>query len=207
MAEPDHKKVMILEAALKRFKRFGLSKTTMEEIARDLDISKGSLYYYFTDKESIYVAVVENIIAECFQDMSQYLAQDVAIIQVMDKYLALKERMLLEYHFLFGINEWIKEMPSTFMRQIIELLQDVEISFLSAWIRKGIENGELSDKYDPDTTAPLLVHVLFGLWVVWCKWQASGFDPYDSKQLKLFMEKEKQVLIIFFNGLRYQPTF
>ncbi len=73
MAEPDHKKVMILEAALKRFKRFGLSKTTMEEIARDLDISKGSLYYYFTDKESIYVAVVENIIAECFQDMSQFL--------------------------------------------------------------------------------------------------------------------------------------
>ncbi|TWF44426.1 TetR family transcriptional regulator [Chitinophaga polysaccharea] len=206
MAEQDQKRIMILEAALKRFKRFGLSKTTMEEIARDLEISKGSLYYYFSDKESIYVAVVERMIADCFLDMSAYVETAPTITAIIDRYLALKEKMLLEYHFLFGVNEWIKDVPSSLMRQTIELLQQVEISFLSATIAKGVENGELHEGTDPELTAQLLVNVLFGLWVIWCKWQAAGFDPHDKDGLKCFMSRERQVLNIFFNGLRYRPN-
>lgn len=206
MAEQDQKRNMILEAALKRFKRFGLSKTTMEEIARDLEISKGSLYYYFSDKESIYVAVVECMIAECFLDMSAYVEEAPSTTAIMDRYLELKEKMLLEYHFLFGVNEWIKDVPSSLMRQTIELLQHVEISFLSATISKGVESGELHKDTDAELTAQLLVNVLFGLWVIWCKWQAAGFDPHDRKALKCFMAREKQVLTIFFNGLRYRPN-
>ncbi|WP_256441221.1 TetR/AcrR family transcriptional regulator [Chitinophaga sp. HK235] len=206
MAEQDQKRTLILEAALKRFKRFGLSKTTMEEIARDLEISKGSLYYYFSDKESIYVAVVERMIADCFFDMSAYVEEATSTDAIINRYLELKERMLVEYHFLFGINEWIKDVPSSRMRQTIELLQTVEVSFLSATIRRGISIGELNEATDPEATAQLLVNVLFGLWVIWCKWQATGFDPHDRNGLRCFMERERQVLYIFFNGLRYKPT-
>jgi len=206
MAEQDLKRTMILEAALKRFKRFGLSKTTMEEIARDLEISKGSLYYYFSDKESIYAAVVERMIADCFIDMSAYVEEARCTADIMGRYLALKEKMLLEYHFLFGVNEWIKDVPSSRMRQTIELLQQVEISLLSATISKGVSSGELNKDTDTALTAQLLVNVLFGLWVIWCKWQAAGFDPHDREALKCFMDREKQVLTIFFNGLRYRPN-
>ncbi len=206
MVEQDQKREMILEAALKRFKRFGLSKTTMEEVARDLEISKGSLYYYFSDKESIYVAVVERMIADCFIDMSAYVEAAPCVDAVIARYLELKERMLLEYHFLFGVNEWVKEAPSKMMRQIIELLQQVEIAFLEGTIRKGVSSGELNERTDASQAANLLVNVLFGLWVIWCKWQASGFDPHDREGLRCFMDKEKEVLAIFFNGLRYRPT-
>ena len=47
----------VLDAAQKRFARFGLSKTTMNDIADDLGVSKASLYYYFPDKESIFKKV------------------------------------------------------------------------------------------------------------------------------------------------------
>jgi AcrR family transcriptional regulator len=46
-------------AAQKRFGTYGFEKTTMQEIAQDLGISKASLYYYYPDKESLYKAVVE----------------------------------------------------------------------------------------------------------------------------------------------------
>jgi AcrR family transcriptional regulator len=49
----------IIETAQKRFGLYGLQKTTMREIASDLKMSKGSLYYYFPDKENLYKAVVE----------------------------------------------------------------------------------------------------------------------------------------------------
>ena len=49
----------ILQTAQKRFGMFGLEKTTMNEIASDLHMTKGSLYYYFPDKEHLYIAVIE----------------------------------------------------------------------------------------------------------------------------------------------------
>lgn len=53
----DSKVVIILEAARKRFAHFGISKTTMNEIAADIGMSKASLYYYFPDKEKLFVAL------------------------------------------------------------------------------------------------------------------------------------------------------
>jgi len=55
----DHVKAdQIIEAAQLRFGMYGFEKTTMKEIARDLNMSKGSLYYYFPDKENLYKAIV-----------------------------------------------------------------------------------------------------------------------------------------------------
>ena len=202
MAEQDQKREVILEAALKRFTRFGLAKTTMEEIAKDLEMSKGSLYYYFPDKDRIYVAVVERIVAQCFTDVSSFLEQAGSVQEVMDKYLSVKERILLDYHFLFGIHEWVSDKPSSLMRQVGEKVQQAEKCFLSAWIRKGIVMKEIAEKHDPEKTAELLVHVLFGLWVTWCKWQAAGFELQRADNIKEFMSRERMLLTIFFNGLR-----
>ncbi|QEH39848.1 TetR/AcrR family transcriptional regulator [Chitinophaga sp. XS-30] len=202
MAEQDQKREVILEAALKRFSRYGLAKTTMGEIAGDLDMSKGSLYYYFPDKDRIYVAVIERIVSRCFADVSSFLEGPVTVQLVMDRYLTLKEKILQEYHFLFGVHEWVREKPGNLQRQVGELVQQAESRFLAAWIRKGIADGEISPQHDPEKTAEMLVHVLFGLWVIWCKWQAQGFELHHTENIKEFMHREKMVLTIFFNGLR-----
>src|SRR5271157_4048395 len=54
---PD-KHAHILDAAQKRFARYGLSKVTMDEIAADLGMSKAALYYYFQTKEEIFREVI-----------------------------------------------------------------------------------------------------------------------------------------------------
>jgi TetR/AcrR family transcriptional repressor of mexJK operon len=47
MGNADVKRIKILEAATRRFAHFGMAKTTMSEIAKDLNFSKALLYYYF----------------------------------------------------------------------------------------------------------------------------------------------------------------
>ncbi len=44
MAETDKKRDVIIEGAIKRFIHYGINKTTMNEIAEDLSVSKPSLY-------------------------------------------------------------------------------------------------------------------------------------------------------------------
>ena len=57
----DQKQENIIQAAIKRFAHFGVSKTTMSEIAADLSLSKASLYYYFPDKLNLYAEVLRSI--------------------------------------------------------------------------------------------------------------------------------------------------
>jgi AcrR family transcriptional regulator len=44
----------IFDAALKIFARYGYKKTTVEDIARDVGMTKGNLYFYFKDKRDLY---------------------------------------------------------------------------------------------------------------------------------------------------------
>ena len=53
--EKQRRREMILDAAGARFQRFGYSKTTMEEVAADAGISKGTIYIYFQNKEDIFL--------------------------------------------------------------------------------------------------------------------------------------------------------
>ena len=47
------KKMRILESAVRSFAKRGFFGTSMEDIADDLLLTRGSLYYYFRDKEEI----------------------------------------------------------------------------------------------------------------------------------------------------------
>ena len=60
----DSKVDIIIEAARKRFAHYGLSKTTMTEIGTDIGMSKAALYYYFADKERLFIAVIKKDIGE-----------------------------------------------------------------------------------------------------------------------------------------------
>ena len=53
MTNDNEQKERILSAAKNLFSRFGLEKTTMEDIAKAAGKGKSSLYYYFKSKEEV----------------------------------------------------------------------------------------------------------------------------------------------------------
>lgn len=55
----ENKKEIILKVSQKLFARFGLLKTTVDEIAGLARIGKGTIYHYFTSKEEIFAEVVD----------------------------------------------------------------------------------------------------------------------------------------------------
>src|SRR3954452_16747950 len=54
------KKREILDAASRVFRRRGLQSTGMRDIAAELGMAVGNLYYYFKDKEELLAFVQEN---------------------------------------------------------------------------------------------------------------------------------------------------
>ena len=54
----EEKKQQILNAALKVFAKFGFKKTTVEDIAGELNMTKGNLYLYAKNKRDLYEQAV-----------------------------------------------------------------------------------------------------------------------------------------------------
>jgi len=79
----SEKRAQILTLAKKKFERFGFNKTTVDEIAKDANISKRTLYQEFENKEKI--------LEELF--MFEALSVRKAILNQIDKIVEPGERL------------------------------------------------------------------------------------------------------------------
>jgi AcrR family transcriptional regulator len=62
--DPESTRRRILEAATEQFTRFGLAGARVDAIAAAAVTNERMLYYYFTSKEGLYVAVLEAMYAQ-----------------------------------------------------------------------------------------------------------------------------------------------
>lgn len=60
----EKKEEKILIAALRHFSRFGYRKTSLEDIARDCDMTTGNIYFYVKNKEELYIKAVSMALLE-----------------------------------------------------------------------------------------------------------------------------------------------
>ena len=66
----------ILDAAKKEFGEYGVDGARTESIAHAAGVNKALLYYYFTDKESLYGAVLDDVFATRFQVLGSILESE-----------------------------------------------------------------------------------------------------------------------------------
>jgi TetR/AcrR family transcriptional regulator len=69
------KRVQILDAALDVFSRSGLQGARLEDIAYKANISKANLFYYFTTKEAIYLAVLMRTLDEWLTPLRDFTVE------------------------------------------------------------------------------------------------------------------------------------
>src|ERR1700676_773251 len=58
--QPEESRAAILRAAAEEFAKHGIAGARTDAIARAAKVNKALLYYYFTDKETLYGAVLDN---------------------------------------------------------------------------------------------------------------------------------------------------
>ncbi len=71
LREREARVELILSSALRVFTARGLREATMEEIAEEAELGKGTIYYYFSSKETILKELVETTIDHHFNGIRQ----------------------------------------------------------------------------------------------------------------------------------------
>lgn len=135
----------ILLAAEKRFQHYGFRKTTMAEIAGDVDMSAANLYRYFSNKEDIGAACV----LRCFDTMEQKLAE-VVHGKSSSASLKLRKFILAKLDHVYGEvknNPNINELAEVLVVERPELLlkkKQVTQSLLAEILAEGNRSGEFA---------------------------------------------------------------
>jgi len=79
--EPDSKLNQILNAALRVFAHYGYRQATMEQIAGKLGLTKGSLYFYCSNKEDLYNQAVAHALMKWQGRVREAVEAETDIVQ------------------------------------------------------------------------------------------------------------------------------
>lgn len=195
----DQKREAIIEAALKRFAHFGVAKTTMNEIAKDLALSKASLYYYFPDKINLYAAVLKSISDASVKKEEELLATERDPLKAVLLYLESRTDFIIKYHFIL---EYLKTFtPLNMPPDLVDLfnqLREREVGRITGILQSG-KQQQLLEIGDARHTAELFSDFLEGFRYLSVSRQGMLFP--DKKQFQAILKKEKEFTQIFFKGL------
>lgn len=196
----DEKRIRILETAKRRFAHYGMAKTTMAEIAKDLSFSKALLYYYFPDKHSLYAAVLEHLIEESQLYVEEAIQQTKKVLDgvytILEVTMDFKKKYfnLMEYTILMR-----KELPSELDKLIIDSFESqrksVELVF-----QRGVDNKELKS-INVQEASRIFIFSTLGMRLSVLKDCKSDFIP-DKTEFDEILRMQKALAEIFVEGLK-----
>ncbi|MGJ1242166.1 TetR/AcrR family transcriptional regulator [Sphingobacterium siyangense] len=202
MGNADVKRIKILEAATRRFAHFGMAKTTMSEIAKDLNFSKALLYYYFPDKNSLYSAVFEYVIDKMIEDIEDVIAQGGDFEEIMMYSIDMRVKIINQYYNLFEYTmKMVKELPDE-LEQVFKESYLREVEIIEKILIIGIDAGEIQVE-DINETARILLYSLFGMRMGILKDMKNMLFP-TKEEFDHILSLQKKMMKIFLNGLRFQ---
>jgi len=66
----------ILNAAVELLQKWGYRKTTLDDIAREAGVAKGTIYLYWPTRERLFIAIIEREQVKLLREISQRMAED-----------------------------------------------------------------------------------------------------------------------------------
>lgn len=138
------KRDLILQAGSECFARFGYEKTTLDDIGKRAGLNKASLYYYFKNKEEIFVAVILQETQAFMADLETKAAAYPDIRRQIRFYLTERIRRYGEVIHLTRLSmENLRNLEPMFD----ELYRDTkagEIAFLTGLLRRASADSALA---------------------------------------------------------------
>ncbi|MBK8194584.1 MAG: TetR/AcrR family transcriptional regulator [Lewinellaceae bacterium] len=138
------KKEEILQAGRDCFARFGFDKTTLDDIGRIAGLNKASLYYYFRNKEEIFIAVVMAETKAHIADLKQKALAFPDVRKQVRFFLSERIRRYGEVIHLTRLSVENRQKLEPLFDEVYEETKTSEITFLTELLKKGVADNAFS---------------------------------------------------------------
>jgi len=189
----------ILAAAQKRLGRYGFEKTTMAEIASDVNLSKASLYYYFPDKESIWYAILDKEQDEFFRLMNSRLLESHDPKVIISEFVKLRHDYITTFVNLTKFRFTDRDENRPLFQGMICKFRAREEQQVAEILKQGNKTG-VFEVDQPEKTARLFLDILHGLRKVAVR--NRPMMELVKEDYDLMFEKQKDFLELFMRSIK-----
>ncbi len=193
------KRNAILQAASACFGKYGYAKTTLDDIGQAARLNKASLYYYFRNKEAMFMEVVLGEAEEFFSALSSKVAGLDSPEARIQCYLVERLRY---YRQVLNLHQLSMEDLRTLEPVFNELYRGVwkrELDFLAGLIRQGAESGHVFTT-DPEGIAEILLRTADA--VKHDAFAAASIQALDAVDYSSIEQKISHLSTLVLRGIR-----
>jgi TetR/AcrR family acrAB operon transcriptional repressor len=160
----------ILASAMDMFYEKGYSKTTFDEIAKHINLTKGAVYWYFRNKPDIVAALINDFADKYMELLQQFFAlyPTVSFERMIQMQLFINKQIREDekfYKFLFFITcqmEWSEAIISKIQPSVEQTKQVTRNLFIQALDTLQKEN-QIRDDVDITVIAEILMTMYGGI--------------------------------------------
>ena len=195
---PHETRDRILYAALEIFSDKGYDTSSISEICKKADITKGALYWHFKDKLDLYQQLIEEIIKGVIEDSCDLKTGIGSPLERLS-YFNRKHLRLIQDHEFYqkALLMFLRELRTDRIAEMYKSMDilnekyDFQIVF-----RQAIEANELSDSLTPKEYIELYKSVMASLTINWLI-KGKKFDlckigqKYFNYTFRVDLEKER----------------
>lgn len=196
----------ITEAAILEFSEKGFENANTNRIARDANISVGSLFKYFESKTDLFLYIVKLAEAELESQIHGVLSMGKGffetvemILSLIDEYSKTDKALVRLYHEMTSIGQ------SSLVETVVSTLEKVAGSEYKTMIKDAQDRGEIRADVDPAVVAFILDNIFMSL-------QFSYAMPYYQLRKRLFLGADmddqkiiRETMYVLRNALSSEP--
>jgi AcrR family transcriptional regulator len=143
----------IIEAAFACFRRQGLDKTTIVDVARSAQVSRSTVYEYFRDKPALVEACAEHSSQRFYREMAK----------AMDQGTSLEEKLALAAVFVTRARRFVEPEKYFHVDEVSLLLTKNAAVLLAPYINAAKLTGEVRKDLDVAAAGEWFARMLFSL--------------------------------------------
>lgn len=177
---------------LELFYKKGYYNTSVDDILKELSLSKGAFYYHFDSKEDFLIQIIENLLTRKVYSMLIEPIEGHAntldlITECFDDALETAVHNEMDYGFVLSnfINEFNGRNPEI-MKHLNNILQIWEVNLVSA-LQKGKFNGNIDRHVDAEGVAVYLISSYIGIRTLMVETAPSARKYRYMSQLRQYL--------------------
>ena len=168
--EAQQTRETILVAALDMFCEKGYTRTTFDEIAKKINLTKGAIYWHFRNKPDI----IKALIIEAFEHNQAAINQEISEVKTLNdllRYFKYEAKMVQEVSifrkFLFFVMyqmEWSEGLFNTLnISGPINQIRNFHQEMITKVLKNCIATGEINKETDITGTAQIIIALWDGI--------------------------------------------
>lgn len=188
MQQAKDKVQIILDTATRYFTRYGYNKTSLDEIASEARIAKGTIYYYYQSKEDIFMSVMERKAKEFYNAMIQRIESSKGFEAKLRAFLHTPVKHA--YENMPILIEGLKNIPFFYRDKFKYFRKENRksmLQLLTSILAIGKEEGLLADGTDIEKLSEVIND--------WFLLGDTNFEVIDTEKLLQMIERDHEMII------------